>query len=50
MGDASDIDKGAPSRTRLPRRLVLGRPKWTNNALILSLAIFWAGVILKLLN
>ena len=50
MGDASDIDKGGPPRPGLPRRLVLGRPKWTNIALIASLAIFWAGVILKLLS
>jgi hypothetical protein len=50
MGEASNIDKAAPSRAGLPRRLVLGRPKWTNIALILSLAIFWAGVILKLLS
>jgi hypothetical protein len=50
MGDASDIDKGTPSKAGLPRRLILGRPKWTNIALIASLVIFWAGVILKLLS
>jgi hypothetical protein len=50
MGDASDIDKGVPPRTAPPRRLVLGRPRWTNIALILSLILFWAGVILKLLS
>jgi hypothetical protein len=50
MGEASDIDKGAPSRAGLPRRLILGRPKWTNIALIASVVIFWAGVILKLLS
>jgi hypothetical protein len=50
MGDASDIDKGTPSKAALPRRLVLGRPKWTNIALIASLIVFWAGVILKLLS
>jgi hypothetical protein len=50
MGDASDIDKSAPPETGTRRRLVLGRPRWTNIALILSLLIFWAGVILKLLS
>ena len=50
MGDASNIGKGAPTRAGLPQRLALGRPKWTNIALIASLAIFWAGVILKLLS
>ena len=50
MDDASDIDKVAPPRSGLPRRLVLGRPKWTNIALIASLVVFWAGVILKLLS
>jgi hypothetical protein len=50
MGEATDIEKGAPPRTGLPRRLILGRPKWTNIALIASVVIFWAGVILKLLS
>jgi hypothetical protein len=51
MGDASDIDKAAPPETGTRRRLIiLGRPRWTNIALILSLLIFWAGVILKLLS
>lgn len=50
MGDTHDTGKGAPPKTGLPRRLILGRPKWTNIALIASLVIFWAGVILKLLS
>jgi hypothetical protein len=50
MGEASNIDKGAPPATGTRRRLSLGRPRWTNIALILSLLIFWAGVILKLLS
>jgi hypothetical protein len=50
MGEASDIDKAAPPQTGPRRRLILGRPRWTNIAMILSLLIFWAGVILKLLS
>ena len=50
MGDVSEIDKRAPARAGMPRRLILGRPKWTNIALIASLVMFWAGVILKLLS
>jgi len=50
MDDASDPEKGAPPRSKLQLRLVLGRPKWTNIALIVSLILFWAGLILKLLS
>jgi hypothetical protein len=50
MPDASDIDKGESTKTGARRRLILGRPKWTNIALILSLLVFWTGVILKLLS
>jgi hypothetical protein len=50
MDDASDIDKGAPATAGSRRRLILGRPRWTNIALVLSLLMFWAGVILKLLS
>jgi hypothetical protein len=50
MGDVSDIDEGAAAGMETRRRLVLGRPRWTNIALIASLLIFWAGVILKLLS
>jgi hypothetical protein len=50
MADASDPDKEKPPPTRLRLRLVLGRPKWTNIALIVSLILFWAGLILKLLS
>jgi hypothetical protein len=50
MSDASEIDKGDPLKTEPRRRVSLGRPKWTNIALIVSLLVFWAGVLLKFLT
>jgi hypothetical protein len=39
------------SRRRKPiLPLSLGRPRWTNLVLLASLAIFWAGLILKIIG
>jgi hypothetical protein len=38
------------TKGKLLPRIVLGRPRWTNLALVLSLIIFWAGVILKVMS
>jgi hypothetical protein len=35
-------------RARLTLPVSLRRPRWGNLALVVSLAIFWAGVILKI--
>ncbi len=37
-------------RARSAPPISLGRPRWTNLAIVASLAIFWAGVILKILG
>ena len=37
-------------RTRSIPRISLGRPRWVNLVLVASLAIFWAGVILKMIG
>ena len=37
-------------RAKLTPRLSLGRPRWINLVLVASLAIFWAGVILKIVG
>jgi len=37
-------------RVRPTPPISLGRPRWTNLALVVSLAIFWAGVILKMVG
>ena len=37
-------------RARLTPPISLGRPRWGNLGLVVSLAIFWAGVILKIVG
>ena len=37
-------------RARPTLRFSLGRPRWGNLALVASLALFWAGVILKMVG
>jgi hypothetical protein len=37
-------------RARSTPPITLGRPRWVNLVLVASLAIFWAGVILKIVG
>ena len=37
-------------RTKQTLPMSLGRPRWANLVLVASLAIFWAGVILKIVG
>jgi hypothetical protein len=38
------------ARTKRTLPISLGRPRWANLVLLASLAIFWAGVILKIVG
>jgi hypothetical protein len=50
MTRVSNIARGPTSRAGLIPPLSFRRPRWDNLLLAASLALFWAGVILKILS
>jgi hypothetical protein len=50
MTRMSNIADGTTSRAGLIPHPSLRRPRWANLLLVASLALFWAGVILKILG